>query len=47
MGAERFVSKVGFSEQLGIRLNILGKIEIFDRFKICFQETQGFPTFES
>ena len=47
MGAERFIAKVGFSEKLGVGFNLLGRAGIFDRFKICFQESQGILIFES
>jgi hypothetical protein len=47
MGAERFTAKVGFSEKLGVGFNLLGRADIFDRFRICFQESQGILTFES
>lgn len=46
LGAERFIGQIGFSEQLGVKLNVLGKAGFFDRFRICFQEPQGFLTFE-
>ncbi|MCI0693826.1 retropepsin-like domain-containing protein [candidate division KSB1 bacterium] len=46
LGGERFTAKIGFSEKLGIRFNLLGRADIFDRFKICFQEGQGILTFE-
>jgi len=46
IGAERFIAKVGFSEKLGVGFNLLGRADIFDRFRICFQESQGILTFE-
>lgn len=46
LGSELLLCPVGISEQLGIRLNVLGKIGIFDRFKVCFQQPQGVLTFE-
>jgi len=46
LGGERFTAKIGFSEKLGIGFNLLGRADIFDRFKICFQESQGILTFE-
>ena len=47
LGTERFVGKVGFSDRLGIAFNLLGRTSVFDRFKICFLESQGILTFES
>ena len=47
LGAERFVSKVGFSEKLGVGFNLLGRAGVFDRFKVCFQERERVLTFEA
>jgi len=47
LGAERFAAKIGFSEKLGVAFNLLGRENIFDRFKICFLESRGVLTFES
>jgi len=46
LGAERFVSKVGFSDKLGVAFNLLGRRTVFDRFKICFLESERVLTFE-
>jgi len=46
IGAERFIARVGFSEKLGVGFNLLGRAGIFERFKICFQESQRVLTFE-
>jgi len=46
LGTERFVGRVGFSEKLGVAFNLLGRTSVFDRFKICFLESQGILTFE-
>lgn len=47
LGEERFTCPVGFSDRLGVSFNILGKQGIFDKFKICFLESQGIISFES
>ena len=47
LGAERFVSKVGFSEKLGVGFNLLGRAGVFDRFRVCFQERERILTFET
>ncbi|MBC6476091.1 MAG: hypothetical protein GDA48_27445 [Hormoscilla sp. GM102CHS1] len=44
---KRFSCPVGFYPDLGVDFNVLGKIGIFDRFKICFQQAPGLITFES
>ena len=46
LGAKQFIGKVGFSEKLGVGFNLLGRMSIFDRFKICFMENEGVLSFE-
>jgi hypothetical protein len=46
VGTDRFSAQVGFSEKLGVGFNLLGRAGIFERFKICFQESQRVLTFE-
>ncbi|MFB2922526.1 MULTISPECIES: hypothetical protein [Aerosakkonema] len=46
LGTERFICPVGFSANLGVKFNVLGKMGIFDRFRVCFQEAQAVLTFE-
>ena len=47
IGTEQFSAKVGFSEKLGVGFNLLGRAGIFERFKICFQESQRILTYET
>lgn len=47
LGGERFTCPIGFSDCLGVSFNVLGKQGIFNRFKICFLESQGIISFES
>jgi hypothetical protein len=47
IGTDRFPAQVGFSEKLGVGFNLLGRAGIFERFKVCFQESQRVLTFES
>lgn len=35
---DEFEVMVGFSRRLGIGFNIIGRADIFDRYKICFDE---------
>jgi predicted aspartyl protease len=35
---EEFEAEIGFSKQLGIGFNIIERKDIFERFKICFDE---------
>ncbi|MDP2976755.1 MAG: hypothetical protein Q8N45_11160 [Anaerolineales bacterium] len=46
VGEERFTTQVGFSDRLGVGFNLLGRTGIFERFKICFQESQRVLTFD-
>jgi hypothetical protein len=46
VGTDRFSAQVGFSEKLGVGFNLLGRAGIFERFKICFQESRCVLTFE-
>ncbi len=47
LGRERFTCPIGFSHRLGVSFNVLGKQGIFDKFKICFLESQGIISFET
>lgn len=40
IGDEEFEAEIGFSKQLGIGFNILGRKDIFERFKVCFDEKE-------
>jgi hypothetical protein len=33
------VAKVGFSDKLNVGFNLLGRMDVFQRFKVCFQES--------
>lgn len=46
LGNERFTCQVGISSQLGTNFNILGRIDVFNRFKVCFAKSQNRLTFE-
>lgn len=37
---QKFESTIGFSRHLGIGFNIIGRLDIFDRFIICFDESK-------
>lgn len=38
IGKKRIAAEIGFLPQLGYGFNILGRKDIFDHFKICFDE---------
>ena len=46
LGAVQLKCRVGFSEQLKVNYNVLGKADIFENFKICFSQKQRLITFE-
>jgi len=46
IGRERFTGKVAFSDKLGVGFNLLGRRRFFNRFKVCFHESQDVLTFE-
>lgn len=39
IGAREFEAKIGFSRGLGIGFHIMGRMDIFSNFRICFDET--------
>lgn len=47
LAGEEFEARIGFSRQLGIGFNIIGRLDVFDRFKICFDEIEKFIEFHS
>lgn len=40
IAGEEFEAMIGFSRRLGIGFNIIGRKDIFERFKICFDEKE-------
>ena len=40
LAGQEFDVTIGFSRHLGIGFNIIGRLDIFDRFKICFDESE-------
>ena len=42
IATEEFTATIGFSTQLGIGFNIIGRLDIFNKFKICFDEKESF-----
>ncbi len=37
---QKFTAIIGFSENLGVGFNLLGRISFFDRFRICFNDKE-------
>lgn len=42
IGDEEFRAEIGFSPQLGVAFNLLGRKSFFDRFRICFDDHHRF-----
>ena len=42
---QEFEATIGFSRQLGIGFNIIGRLSIFEKFKICFDEPEQIVEF--
>jgi len=42
----RFSGRIGFSEHLGIRFNLIGRIPLFEQFVICFDDRRGVVSLE-
>lgn len=47
LAGKEFRAIVGFSRHLGIGFNIIGRLGIFDRFRICFDEKEKAVEFYS
>lgn len=45
IGSVQFRAPIGFSEQLGVPFNLLGRFGVFEHFKICFHEKQKTVSF--
>jgi len=46
IGPKQFKATVGFSEKLGVRFHLLGRQDVFERFRICFHERRRVVTFQ-
>ncbi len=42
IGGETFSATIGFSKQLGIGFNILGRKDIFEKFVVCFNDKEKY-----
>jgi len=45
IGKHRLRAPLGFSERLGVRFNLLGRMGIFSHFRVCFDEDNFVVTF--
>jgi hypothetical protein len=46
IGEEIVKAEVGFSERLGVGFNLLGRKDVFEKFKVCFSDQKGVVSFE-
>lgn len=42
----RFSGRIGFSDHLGVRFNLIGRVPLFEEFVICFDDRQGIVRLE-
>ena len=47
IAGKEFPTRLGFSREIGVNMNILGRKDIFDKFVICFDEKEKKVTFTS
>lgn len=45
LGEEEFTATIGFSKGLGVGFYILGTRDIFDKFKVCFNQKEKYVEF--
>lgn len=45
LAGREFRAKVGFSRSLGVGFNIVGRRDIFDKFRVCFDDAEKFVEF--
>lgn len=46
IGPHRLETTIAFSERLGVRFHLLGRLDIFDKFNISFREREKIVVFE-
>ena len=46
IGTSQFTAPIGFSERLGVGLNLLGRTGVFDQFEVCFNDRARRVTFQ-
>lgn len=47
LAGEQFLAEIGFSAQLGVGFNLLGRRTFFERFHVCFNDHRRFLDFSS
>lgn len=46
IGDVEIETTIGFSEHLGVGFNLLGRKDIFERFKVCFSDSRKVVSFQ-
>ncbi len=46
VGSEEMEVEISFSRRLGVNINVLGRRDFFDEFKICFDQAEDVISFE-
>ena len=46
IGPRVIQARIGFAEEYGLHFNLLGRLDIFDKFNISFRERDGIVLFE-
>src|SRR5207245_8536294 len=46
IGPRVIEARIGFAEQYGLHFNLLGRLDVFDKFSISFRERDGVVIFE-
>ena len=47
IGPKVIQARIGFAEQYGLHFNLLGRLDVFDKFNISFREREGVVIFET
>ena len=46
IGNMQLAATIGFSDKLGVPFNLLGRLGVFERFRICFHERRKVVSFQ-
>ena len=46
IGPRLIEARIGFAEQYGLHFNLLGRLDVFDKFNVSLREREGVVIFE-
>ena len=46
IGGEAFTAEIGFSEHLTVGFNLIGRKDVFEKFRVCFSDAERKITFQ-